>query len=77
MENIEKVIQAEERDDEYAKELMKQMKFESTVMIMCPICGNLLSRQTYDKVKLLAGFTCKKCDILLIIKQNTKTFIME
>lgn len=77
MENIENIIRAEERDDDCEKELMKQMRFESTVMVMCPICGKLLSRQTYDKGKLLAGFTCKKCDILLIIKQNTKTFIME
>lgn len=76
MDNIEKVIQAEEKDDNYAEEFMKQMKFESNIMITCPICANLLSRQYYDKTKLLAGFSCKKCEIVLIIKQKTKNVIM-
>ena len=55
------------------KDVINQLESGKLIMVICPNCGNILTRKTYNKEKSLSGFECKQCDILLMIKQNTKS----
>ena len=70
---IEQVVQITKSDSEKIIEddFIKKLRFNSTILMMCPICGKLLKVDKENEEQSLRGFNCSKCNVTVVIKYHS------